>query len=172
MRRKLAVLGALGVLGAWLAASSGHGAAVRTSSNSVTTPAPATDPARKAAFIAAADTVCRDLGAQAAAAAPTGTDLPSYASGLAALGAVLARERAELGALVAPPDGRAMFAAYLAFLDREISSASHARAAAAAGDRQGFTAAMEGLLTGQEQPGGALPPEMVAAGAYGLTDCR
>jgi hypothetical protein len=168
--RKIALLAGFALLVLGLAAWFGSGSSSRGPSSRGSTASSTTVSARTS-FVASANSICTDLGAQAANAAPSGTDLPSYATSLTTLASVLRQERAELGRLTPPVDATAMFRSYLAFLDREISSAVSARAAAATGDQQGFTAAMQGLLTGQEQPSGAKPAEMVAAENYGLTAC-
>jgi len=148
-----------------LAAAAGGGHSGRR------TPTATTVPTDRAAFTFAANAICRQFDTQAAAAAPSGNDLASYAASLGSLIPLIDGARTDLAKLNPPSDGAAMLRAYVAFLGREVNSATAARAAAAAGDQQAFTAAMEGLLTGQEQPAGALPPEMLAASKYGLTDC-
>ena len=161
-----------------LTAGSSHGPRRATAPPASTTAPPASttslppspDPGRQR-FLSAANAICVRLDQQARAAAPQGNDLPSYAQGLPRLATALDQARSDLSALQPPPDGRTVLANYEALLTRQAASARAAAAAAADNDNAGFQRAMQGLLTGQEQPGGSMPAEMQAAAGYGMTAC-
>jgi hypothetical protein len=174
--RRLAGLAVLGVLLVLLVAAAGGSGRKRASAppptpTSASTTVAASSPAERAAFIAQANAICTQLDTTAQAIAPSGTDLASFAKQLPGLVTALQRARTNLAQLHPPSDAASLLGSYVALLGRQIQSAQQAAAAAAANDEAGFTRDMQGLLTGQEQPTGSQPSEMVAAARYGLTAC-